>query len=126
MIYINQDNGRCTLRQTTAQYNQHHHLYLQPILFHCVCVYNPKALQREFVRPNSRRVENGRKVQRKANQPAKRKDKGKANNRGQGSKPVLKDGKIGEAFVGCGVVGGEPAWGVSCMGRNRTCLRCRF
>jgi hypothetical protein len=23
----------------------------------CVCVYNPKALQREFVRPNSRRVE---------------------------------------------------------------------
>ena len=26
----------------------------------CVCVYNPKALQREFVRPNSRRVEKGK------------------------------------------------------------------
>ena len=41
---------------------------------------------------------------------------------GLGSKPVLRDGKIGEAFVGCGVVGGEScmaAWGDSCMGENR-------
>ena len=46
------------------------HIDISPtqVVIMCVCVYNPKALQREFVRPNSRRVENERKVQRKANQ----------------------------------------------------------
>ena len=60
---------------------------VQLVICLCVCVNNPKALQREFVRPISRRIENVRKgegrFQRKTTNPkgkgGKRKAKGKAN-----------------------------------------------
>ena len=61
--------------------------YVCPLV--CVCVYNPKALQREFVGPNSRRVEKrggrgkGRPTKGKG---AKRQGEGKANSREQQSR----------------------------------------